>query len=176
MSLTDNKIGAWEDAIYDEPTRPAATAAEMKEKFDSNSNQLKAAFNNVIDLLVSAGGAAEIGSDTIGSLDGNTVHAQLLDLYSKIFSPGLLLDELPESGSPLANNARYRVTDEVGTYAFAWPDAPFEAWLRFATSDTPVITFPEGTRYIGGAPAFKASTTYEMSVTDDVVIYMEVLT
>ena len=84
------------------------------------------------------------------------------------------LTALPASGTAIANNAEYRVSATVGTYAFAWPSSPFEAWLKFTTAATVAITFPSGTTYIGGAPAFKASTTYEMSVKDGVVIIQEV--
>ncbi len=81
---------------------------------------------------------------------------------------------LPASGTALTNNAEYRVAASVGTYAFAWPTSPFEVWLRFSTASTFSITFPAGTKYIDGAPTFKASTPYEMSVKDGVVIAREV--
>lgn len=84
------------------------------------------------------------------------------------------LTALPTSGTALTNNAEYRVADPVGTYVFAWPDSPFECWLRFTTDATFSITFPAGTTYIGGAPTFTASKTYEMSVKDGVVIVQEV--
>lgn len=84
------------------------------------------------------------------------------------------LTALPTSGTALTNNAEYRVSANVGTYVFAWPDSPFECWLRFTTGATFSITFPAGTTYIGGAPTFKASTAYEMSVKDGVVIVQEV--
>lgn len=82
---------------------------------------------------------------------------------------------LPTSGTALTNNAEYRVATAVGTYVFAWPDSPFECWLRFTTDATFSIAFPAGTTYIGGAPTFKASTQYEMSVKDGVVIVQEVV-
>lgn len=81
---------------------------------------------------------------------------------------------LPTSGSALTDNTEYRVAAAVGTYAFAWPTSPFEVWLTFTTG-TPSITFPEGTKYIGGAPTFGASKTYEMSVKDGVVAVAEVV-
>ena len=84
------------------------------------------------------------------------------------------LTALPNSGTALADNAEYRVSGAVGTYAFAWPGSPFECWLRFTTAAVVSITFPAVTAYIGGTPAFKASTQYEMSVKDGVVIVREV--
>lgn len=89
-------------------------------------------------------------------------------------APPALRTVLPTSGTALTNNAEYRVSAAVGTYAFAWPASPFEAWLKFTTGATVNITFPSGTKYIGGSPTFKLSTAYEMSVKDGVVIVQEV--
>lgn len=105
-------------------------------------------------------------------LTGNP-HSLTLAALGGVAAPSQLT-ALPTSGTALANNSEYRVAAAVGTYAFAWPVSPFEAWLMFTTSSTPSITFPAGTKYIGGAPSFEASKTYEMSVKDGVVIVKEV--
>lgn len=84
--------------------------------------------------------------------------------------------ELPASGTPLEDHAEYRPLSPLGTYAFAWPEAPFACWLRFTTAAECNITFPQGTACIGGIPEFAASTEYEMSVKDGVVIVQEVTT
>lgn len=89
-------------------------------------------------------------------------------------TPPARLTALPTSGTALTNNAEYRVSATVGTYAFAWPTSPFEVWLKFTTTSTPNITFPAGTKYVGGAPSFEASIIYEMSVKDGVVLCQEV--
>jgi hypothetical protein len=174
MSLTDRKITAWTNAVADEADRPIRTAAEMKAIFDSNSNQLKAAMNALIDDLSGTGGSAEIGSAAISGLSGGTVYEQLVALYNQVRATFVYATALPASGSALTDKTEYRVAAAVGAYAFAWPTNPFEVWMRFTTSSTPSITFPAGTKYIGGAPTFKAATTYEISVKDGVVICMEV--
>ena len=49
MGLKDRIISAWENPIVNEADRPNRPAAAMKEIFDSNSNELKDAFNGAID-------------------------------------------------------------------------------------------------------------------------------
>lgn len=60
--LTDNKITAWTNPIVNEADRPQRSASDMKAIFDSNSNQLREAFNALIDALTSATAASEIGA------------------------------------------------------------------------------------------------------------------
>ena len=332
MSISNRKIDAWTSPVVSETDRPTRTADALKAVFDSNSNQLKAAHNALIDDLAGTGGAAEIGAAAIDGLTGATVQSQMESLNTKVFSvlktteesnryldgngnytvpqigaaangvplggandnflmkagttdfmtvwagaesarsalnvadgadntgaavaaasavttlgdtdtipayssglkkitwayvKGLLttyfdalytaalltmtgytkpastsavlttdkvteaigkvekgLDgkrsvvvtatSLPTSGSALSDNTEYRVSANVGTYAFAWPANPFEVWVKFNTTSSPSITFPSGTKYIGGAPSFAGSKTYEMSVKDGVVIVQEV--
>ena len=175
MSISSRKITTWTSPVADEIDRPERTAAALKAVFDSNSNQLKTALNALIDDLAGTGGSAEIGSAAIGGLSGETVYTQLEALYNQVRDTFLYATALPTSGSALTDKTEYRVEAAVGTYLFACPTSPFEVWMRFTTSSTPNITFPVGTLYIGGAPTFKATTTYEISVKDGVVICMEVL-
>lgn len=49
MSIAGRKIGEWQNPIVDERDKPVRSASEMKAIFDSNSNELKAALNAVID-------------------------------------------------------------------------------------------------------------------------------
>ena len=53
MSISDRKIGEWQHPIVDELDKPVRSASEMKTVFDSNSNELKAAVNGLIDDLLS---------------------------------------------------------------------------------------------------------------------------
>lgn len=78
MSITDNKITKWNSPIVNEADRPQRSASNMKEIFDSNSNQLKAALNALIDALA-AGGAADIGI-TVDGLAGETVSDIIAEL------------------------------------------------------------------------------------------------
>lgn len=54
MALT--KIGEWNSPVSAEADRPNRPATDMKAVFDANSNQIKEAFNNLVD-AVQAGGA-----------------------------------------------------------------------------------------------------------------------
>lgn len=82
---------------------------------------------------------------------------------------------LPAEGTALEDNTEYRVDEAVTSYAFTFPAENFECWVRFATGSTVSITFPTGTKYIGGAPSFEASKTYELSIKDGVVGCAEVV-
>lgn len=90
-------------------------------------------------------------------------------------APPTLLTALPASETALQDNAEYRVDSVVGTYQFAFPASPHRIWLRITTSASPAITFPAGTKYGGGAPTWKASTEYEMTVVDGRVVVMEMV-
>lgn len=125
-----------------------------------------------------APGPNEITTDTAtnitGILKGAASKVAQAAAGTDYLAPPTQLTALPTSGTALTANAEYRVSAAVGTYTFAWPSSPFEVWLKFTTDATFNITFPAGTTYIGGAPTFAASKTYEMSVKDGVVIVQEV--
>lgn len=82
MALTDNKITTWTNPVVNEADRPQRSAADMKAIFDSNSNQLKTALNNLIDALT-AGGAGDIGAKVEG-MSGTTIGTLLTELKSLI--------------------------------------------------------------------------------------------
>jgi hypothetical protein len=117
---------------------------------------------------------ASTATTLTGLLKGNGTTVDTAMPGEDYLTPPAQLTTLPASGAALADSAEYRVADPVGTYVFAWPASSFECWLRFTTAATFSITFPSGTTYIGGAPTFNASTTYEMSVKDGVVVVQEV--
>lgn len=83
MAITDQKIGAWTSPVVNEADQPQRTAADMKAVFDSNSNQIKAKYNALIDALAGTGGADNIGSEAIGDLQEGTVATQLSALLAK---------------------------------------------------------------------------------------------
>ena len=59
MSLDDYKIGDFAEpvsAMGDNPSADGLTAAQIKAWFDSNSNEIKTAFNSLIDALTADGG------------------------------------------------------------------------------------------------------------------------
>lgn len=82
MALIDNKITTWTNPIVNEADRPQRSAADMKAIFDSNSNQLKTALNNLIDALA-ASGAGDIGAKIEG-MSGTTIGTLLTELKSLI--------------------------------------------------------------------------------------------
>lgn len=82
MAIQDNKITTWTNPIVNEADRPQRSAADMKAIFDSNSNQLKTALNNLIDALT-AGGAGDIGAKVEG-MSGTTIGTLLTELKSLI--------------------------------------------------------------------------------------------
>ena len=88
MSITDNKITKWNNPIVNEADRPQRSASSMKEVFDSNSNQLRAALNALIDALTESG-AEDIGAAVAG-MEGETVATILAELKR-------ILDTLQES-------------------------------------------------------------------------------
>ena len=86
MAITDKKIGSWTNPVVNEADQPQRTAAEMKAIFDANSNQIKAAFNAVIDELVGTGGAGNVGNGALGEIPAGTVAAQLAALLNMLGS------------------------------------------------------------------------------------------
>lgn len=64
MSIQDRRIEEWRNPIAAEADRPNRSAADMKAIFDANSNQLKEAFNGLIDDLTA--GDAAVNFETAG--------------------------------------------------------------------------------------------------------------
>lgn len=84
MAITDNKITTWTSPVTGEADNPVRTASAMKAVFDSNSNQLKTALNDLIDDLVGEGGSAEIGSAAIDDIAAGTLLEQLTAIRAVI--------------------------------------------------------------------------------------------
>lgn len=99
MAIKDNKILSWTNPIVNEADRPQRTASEMKAVFDSNSNQLRDALNNLIDTL-SEQGAAELPAAPIEGVDGETVEEQLAGLKK-------YADEREEAAKEYADNLAF---------------------------------------------------------------------
>lgn len=100
MAFTKRKIAAWTHPVSAESDRPARTAAEMKAIFDSNSNQLKEAFNGLVDDLSSPEAAKSIGSAAIERIAGATVYEQLVSLRDYADGIGI------ESGAMVSVNGK----------------------------------------------------------------------
>ena len=106
MSITDNKITRWNNPIVNEADRPQRSASNMKEIFDSNSNQLRDALNNLIDALAS-GGAEDIGAAVEG-MEGQNVETILAELKG-------FYDALKESHDTLGENYQEFTENLSGT-------------------------------------------------------------
>ncbi|MDD6046050.1 MAG: hypothetical protein PUC97_01295 [bacterium] len=76
----------------------------------------------------------------------------------------------------VADNTEYRFSSAVTSLTLTFPAGNFDCWLRFTSGDSITVTLPASATYIGGAPAFEASKTYEMSIKDGVVLCAEVTT
>ena len=81
---------------------------------------------------------------------------------------------LPESGTALAANTLYEVTDAVGTYQLVAPESG-QSHGSFTTADPFTITFGTGAAFLGAVPSFEASKTYEFDVLDNVWAFAEVV-
>ncbi len=84
MALSERKITSWTLPVSSLDDKPKMTAAALKAAFDSNANQLKPAFNALIDDLAGAGGAGNIGAGAINGVSGTTVQAMLEALKALI--------------------------------------------------------------------------------------------
>lgn len=79
------------------------------------------------------------------------------------------------SNITLADNTEYRLAD-VTTLTLTYPTSDFECWMRlnFAASGDITVTLPAGTGYIGTAPDFKNSETWELSFKDKILAAQKV--
>ena len=76
----------------------------------------------------------------------------------------------------VADNTEYRFSSALTSLTLTFPSGTFDCWLRFTSGSSITVTLPASATYIGGAPTFEASKTYEMSIKDGVVICAEVAT
>lgn len=154
--LTDNKITAWTNPIVNEADRPQRSAAEMKSIFDSNSNQLKEAFNALIDALISANAASELGAAT------GTIQSTINDLWSALGAAVEECKTYTDNASFAAGAADMRagVYDPQGmrrdVFAYALEQAQAEAGKRAAPSQAYVVSVP--------ASGWSASEPYTQTV------------
>lgn len=76
----------------------------------------------------------------------------------------------------VADNTEYRFSSAVTSLTITFPTGNFDCWLRFTTDSSITVSLPASATYIGGAPTFEASKTYEISIKDGVVLCAEVTT
>lgn len=68
--------------------------------------------------------------------------------------------------------SEWRTEDAISSLVFSYPAGNYEAWAAFTTAanGAVTITFPAGTKYINGAPAFSNGETWEISIKDGVAV------
>lgn len=103
--------------------------------------------------------------------DGNDITRQVIGAAPALSTPAGGTVNLT-----LSDNTEYRFTSAVTSLTLTFPPGNFDCWLKFTTGSSITVTFPAGTKYVGGAPTFEASKTYEMSIKDGSVICAEVTT
>lgn len=106
MALTDRMVSQWEQPVISLEDKPKMMANELKEAFDSNTNQLKQVINGIIDDLTGKDGASNIGLISIEGIDGETVQAVLgsLAAFAKITDEDLAELSSADGASLVGNN------------------------------------------------------------------------
>lgn len=126
--IQDLKITEWENPIVNEEKRPQRTEEEMKEIFDSNSNQLRDVVNSLIDAL-SLDGASSIGAEVQG-MEGKSVQELLVEL--KTLTDRVVSDQ--DGSLFLANDGTYKLPD-VGAAANGLPVGGLKGMVLVKASD-----------------------------------------
>lgn len=118
---------------------------------------------------------ASIGAASEESLDGL---ATSLDYIALNYALAVL--RINANGGTVnltvEDNTEYRFLSAVSSLTLTFPSGNFDCWLRFTTGSSITVSLPASATYIGGAPTFEASKTYEMSIKDGVVLCAEVTT
>lgn len=118
---------------------------------------------------------ASIGAASEESLDGL---ATSLDYIALNYALAVL--RINANGGTVnltvEDNTEYRFVSAVSSLTLTFPSGNFDCWLRFTTDSSITVSLPASATYIGGAPTFEASKTYEMSIKDGVVLCAEVTT
>lgn len=166
------------DRIAAETARAAAEAArasaeETRLSLEAELEQCASSAGTLIAELEDAVATLPDVATTAGLIKGTGTGVAAAVAGTDYLAPPARLTALPANGAALADNTEYRVADAVGTYAFIWPQGPFEAWVRFTLGATFAVSFPSGTKYLGEAPELEAGSTYEMSVKDGTVAAAE---
>lgn len=140
----------------------------VQSEIERITNNVQATLNTIADTGVEVG----TGSDALPAAAAALANEKApIDHTHPVPS----YTELPASGTELTANTEYRVSATVGTYQFAFP-ASGDVYVRFTTDSTYAISFASGTKFLGSAPEFAASTTYELMARDGIVAVGEVVT
>ena len=92
----------------------------------------------------------------IKDANGNDITRQVIGA-----APALSTPAGGAASLTLADNTEYRFSSAVTSLTLTFPTGNFDCWLKFTTGSSITITFPSGTKYVGGAPTFEASKTYK---------------
>lgn len=114
-----------------------------------------------LDTLGELAAAFKENSDMVATLDAAITSKKDATSYITSFTNPLVLND----------NTEYRLTD-VSSLVLQFPSNKFEVWMKvlFSAAGNISVTFPNETRYIGTAPTFRNSETWEISIKDGVAI------
>ena len=144
-----------------DPIDPLSIGAARDSDVETLVNELYMAINNHTHTPASIGAAAADHTHTPASIGAAAS-------VSKITPSGGTVN------LTLADNTEYRFTSAVTSLTLTFPSGNFDCWLKFTTGSSISVNFPANATYLGGAPTFEASKTYEMSIKDGSVICAEV--
>lgn len=116
--IQDRRIEEWRNPIAAEADRPNRSAADMKAIFDSNSNELKEAFNGLIDDLMAGSATVSFEPASVReNISAADTLAVILGKLAKFFTDAQVALNVVHVDSSRPN----RFLSENGTYAV--PDA-----------------------------------------------------
>jgi len=104
--LSDNKVIQWVNPVVNQPDRPNISAQELKSTFDANSNQLKDAFNGLIDDLQAESGSSLIGTTAVVGVEGTTIGQQIASLKGISDATKTIADDAKTSAAQSATAAQ----------------------------------------------------------------------
>lgn len=107
-----------------------------------------------------------------GILKGNGSTVQAAQEGTDYMAPPATVMDLPSSGTALADNTIYYVSELVGTYAFVSPSSGW-AHGQFVTDATVNVSFSG--LFLGAAPIIEANKAYEFDVFDGIWSVQEVV-
>lgn len=106
------KLGEWTEPVVSLEDKPRLSAEQLKAAFDSNSNQIKEAFNAFIDEIKGQGASADIGTEAYKDIQETKLQNFLKALSDKIdnaeIEAGAVTSVFGRIGDVLAESGDYK--------------------------------------------------------------------
>ena len=104
--------------------------------------------------------------------DDNTLSNRISAVEDTIVKYRELSNNNAENPLILKDNTEYSATEPINNLTIEYPNNNFICSLYFTTvsEGSITITFPDTTKYIGGAPDFKLGETWELNIKNGVVV------